>query len=103
LKIIWSPLAIERAYEEARYIAQDRPAAAIKWLDGLFKVTDRLERFPKSGRIVPEIGSEEFREVVYRSSHRVVYRVGESFVSILTVRGFAQQLDPSELEEPKGL
>ena len=98
MKVIWSPLAIERAYEEARYIAQDKPEGALKWLDGLFKVTDRLERFPKSGRVVPEIATEEFREVTYKS-HRVVYRIERSFVSILTVRSFAQQLDPAELQE----
>jgi len=66
LKIVWSPLAIDRAYEAAAYIAQNRPEAALKWLEGLFKVTDRLSRFPLSGRVVPEIASEEFREVIYR-------------------------------------
>jgi plasmid stabilization system protein ParE len=99
LKIIWSPLAIERAYEVAAYIAQDRPEAALKWLEGLFRVTDRLSRFPLSGRVVPEIASDEFREVVYRSSHRIIYRVEKSFVAILTVRSFAQQLEPSELAQ----
>jgi plasmid stabilization system protein ParE len=29
MKIIWSPLAIERAYEAAMYIAQDKPDAAL--------------------------------------------------------------------------
>ena len=51
MKIVWSPLAIERAYEQAVYIAQDRPQAALKWLDGLFSVVERLVRFPESGRI----------------------------------------------------
>jgi toxin ParE1/3/4 len=101
LRIVWSPLAIEQAYEEARYIAAERPEAALKWLDGLFKVVERLSRFPKSGRIVPEIDSEEFREVVYRSKHRVIYRVDEASVAILTVRSFAQLLDRSELDESK--
>lgn len=100
MKIVWSPLAIDRAEEHARTIAQDHPAAALKWLDGLFKVVDRLERFPKSGRVVPEIGSEEFREVVYRSAHRVIYRLGKN-VEILTVRSFSQQLDPDELDAPR--
>jgi len=89
LKIVWAALAIDRAYEEARFIAEDKLEAALRWLDGLFKVTDRLERFPKSGRVVREIGSEEYREVIYRS-HRVIYRVEKSFISILTVRGSAQ-------------
>jgi toxin ParE1/3/4 len=98
LKVTWSPLAVERAYETARYIAEDKPGAALRWLDELFKVTDRLESFPNSGRVVREIGSEEYREVIYRS-HRVIYRVEESRVSILTVRGAAQLLDLTELDQ----
>ncbi len=98
MKIVWSPLAIERAYEPATYIASDKPQAALRWLDGLFEVTDRLEMFPESGRIVPEIGLPEFREVVYGKAYRVIYRVEETRVSILTVRNFAQPLDTSEVD-----
>lgn len=99
MKIVWSPLAIERAYEAATYIAADKPEAALRWLEGLFEVTDRLEMFPESGRVVPEIGLPEFREVVYRRSYRVIYRVEMARVSILTVRNFAQLLDMGELSE----
>jgi plasmid stabilization system protein ParE len=105
VKIVWSPLAIERAYEAAAYIAGDKPEAALRWLDGLFSVTDRLEMFPESGRIVPEIGLPEFREVVYRKAYRVIYRLEKAEVSILTVRNFAQLIDVAELNtdaEPAG-
>jgi plasmid stabilization system protein ParE len=98
VKIVWSPLAIKRAYEAAAYIAGDKPEAALRWLDGLFEVTDRLEMFPESGRIVPEIGLPEFREVVYRRAYRVIYRIEKARVAILTVRNFAQLLDESELD-----
>lgn len=97
MKVVWSPLAIERAYEAAAYIAGDKPGAALRWLDGLFEVTDRLEIFPESGRVVPEIGLPEFREVIYRRAYRVIYRLEKGRVSILTVRNFAQLLDTSEL------
>ena len=97
MKIVWSPLAIERAYEAAAYIASDKPEAALRWLDGLFEFTDRLETFPESGRIVPEIGLPEFREVVYGKAYRVIYRIERTRVSILTVRNFARVLDTSEL------
>lgn len=97
MKVVWSPLAIERASEAAAYIAGDKPGAALRWLDGLFQVTDRLETFPESGRIVPEIGLPEFREVVYRKAYRVIYRLEKTRVSILTVRNFAQLIDASEL------
>lgn len=94
---MWSPLAIERAYEAAAYIAGDKPEAALRWLDGLFAVTDRLVMFPESGRVVPEIGLPEFREVIYRRAYRVIYRIEKTRVAILTVRNFAQLFDESEL------
>lgn len=97
MKVVWSPLAIDRAYDAAAYIAGDNPEAALRWLDGLFAVTDRLEQLPESGRVVPEINQPEFREVVYRHAYRVIYRVERNQVSILTVRNFAQELDPGEL------
>ena len=100
MKIIWSPLAVERAYEEARYIAQDKPLAALSWLDRLFESTDRLEKFPRSGRVVPEIGLPEYREVIYKS-HRVIYRIDKSVVAILTVRRSSQLLDTSEVVTPR--
>lgn len=96
MKVIWSPLAVERAYEEARYIADDKPEAALRWLDGLFESTDRLESFPESGHVVPEIGSSEYRQIIYKS-HRVVYRIETHTVSILTVRRSKRLLDPSDL------
>lgn len=96
MKIVWSPLAIERAYEAVAHIAEDKPEAASRWLDGLFEVTDRLESFPESGRVVPEIGLPEFREVVSRKAYRVIYRIEKARVSILTVRNFAQRLDAGE-------
>jgi plasmid stabilization system protein ParE len=88
---------LERAYEAAAYIAGDKPEAALSWLDGLFAVTDRLGTLPESGRIVPEIGLPEFREIVYRKAYRVVYRLETARVSILTVRNFAQLLDVAEM------
>ena len=36
MRVVWSPLAIERAAEAATYIAQDNPVAARRWVDGLF-------------------------------------------------------------------
>jgi toxin ParE1/3/4 len=96
VKVVWSELAIERAYDEARYIAEDKPEAALAWLDGLFRCTDRLERFPKSGQIVPEIGRTEYRQIAYRS-HRIIYRLEKSQVSILVVRRFKQLLKVTEV------
>ncbi|WP_205620250.1 type II toxin-antitoxin system RelE/ParE family toxin [Salinivibrio socompensis] len=32
MKIVWSPLALERVEDIARYVAEDNPAAAVQWL-----------------------------------------------------------------------
>jgi len=97
LRLVWSPLAIERAYEAAKYIARDKSEAARSWLEGVFDAVDRLEEFPQSGRMVSEIGLPEYREIVYRKSYRIVYYVDRSTVRILTVRNFAQRLELAEL------
>ena len=45
MKIIWSPLAIERASEISEYIAQDNPTAAANWVETLFdKVNIQISR-----------------------------------------------------------
>ena len=102
MKIVWSPLAIDRASEEAAFIAGDKPEAAKRWLEGLFATVDRLATFPLLGKAVPELRAAEYRQLTYRS-HRVVYRVNDDSVAILTVRRFKQQLRPEELRENGGL
>ena len=62
-----------------------------------FESTDRLAQYPLSGRVVPEIDSSEFRELVYQHAYRIIYRVEKSKVSILTVRNFGRKLDTSDL------
>ncbi len=58
MKIIWSPLAIDRASEIAEYIALDKPSAARKWISTLFSKVEKLATSPQLGRVVPEIGDQ---------------------------------------------
>ena len=94
MKIIWSPLAIDRASEIAEYIALDKPSAADKWITTLFSKVEQLVSSPKMGRVVPEIGDEQFRELIY-SNYRIIYRVEKRRVSILTIR-HGKQILPIE-------
>lgn len=94
MKIVWSPLAIERVSEIAQYIAQDSPEVAVKWVDTLFKKVKRLKDFPKSGRKVPEIKRTDIHEILY-GNYRIIYRISINNVSILTVR-HGKQILPQE-------
>jgi plasmid stabilization system protein ParE len=91
VKITWSPLAIDRVAEIAKYISQDSPNSAQKWVESTFSVVERLEQFPKSGRIVPEIMQDNFREIIH-GNYRIVYRLQRESISILTVRHGRQLL-----------
>lgn len=42
MKIVGSPLALERVEDTARYIAEDNPDAAIRWVEDLFATAERL-------------------------------------------------------------
>ncbi|MGH9399589.1 MAG: type II toxin-antitoxin system RelE/ParE family toxin [Thermoanaerobaculia bacterium] len=98
MKVRWSPLAIDRAAEAARFIAADDPSAAARWVDELFLAVSKLERHSSLGKAVPELNRPPIRQIVYRS-RRVIYRIGASALHILTVRHTRRRFDPEEVGE----
>ena len=97
MTIVWSPLALDRVAEIAGYIARDKPSAAEKWVKTVFAKVEQLEISPELGRVVPEIGNVQFRELIY-SQYRIVYRIEKKRISILTVRHARQELPIEEIE-----
>jgi plasmid stabilization system protein ParE len=57
MRIIWSPLSLQRIEEIADYIADDNISAAKKWVDETFGKVEGLNSNPEIGRMVPVIGS----------------------------------------------
>jgi len=57
-----------------------------------------LKTFPQKGRMVPEVGRTEIREVLY-GQYRVIYRLEEKRLFILTVRHQRRQFSESILRE----
>jgi toxin ParE1/3/4 len=96
MKIVWSPLAIDRVSEIAGYIARDKPSAAGKWIDTIFLKVAHLKSSPEIGRIVPEINNRQFREILY-GNYRIIYRIEKEQISILTVRHGKQILPVEEI------
>jgi addiction module RelE/StbE family toxin len=96
MKVSWSPLAIDRVSEIAEYIARDNPEAAKSWVDTVFTKVANLKTHPETGRIMPEINNRAIRELIY-GNYRVVYRIEEKRVSVLTVRHGKQILPVDEV------
>lgn len=95
MKVVWSPLAIDRAGEIAEYIAQDNSIAAENWIDTVFAKVEQLQSFPESGRTVPEINNPKIKELLY-GNYRIICRI-EKLISILTIRHVKQILPIDEI------
>jgi toxin ParE1/3/4 len=85
MRVVWSPLAVERVRNIAHEIAADRPTVARRWVRGIFARVHQLRQHPLSGRIAPDLERPEVRQLPH-SPCRIVYRVERSHVFILTVR-----------------
>lgn len=97
MNIEWTNLAQDRVYEIASYIASDSVIEAEKWINNIFDYVQRLEKFPESGRYVPElIIRKDIRELVFKN-YRIIYRTEKSTVYILTIRNYKQILPINEI------
>jgi addiction module RelE/StbE family toxin len=98
MKVVWSPIAIDRITEIAEYISSDNPKAADKWVRTIFTKVKRLARFPRSGRMVPESKRSDIREILY-GNYRIIYRIRENQIAVLTVRHGKQILLQDEFRK----
>jgi plasmid stabilization system protein ParE len=46
------------------YISLDRPEAARNWVRQVLTGIEKLTRFSKIGRVIPEIGQSRYRELI---------------------------------------
>ncbi len=75
-KVIITQSATEDLATIVAFIAQDNPAAALRFGEAVLKKFQELGRFPFLGRVVPERGDPDWREIPYKS-YRLIYHVSE--------------------------
>jgi addiction module RelE/StbE family toxin len=83
-RLEWSPEAIEDIESIADYIERDSKFYAKSVVNKIFQSTEKLKEFPKIGRVVPELGREDIRELIV-CSYRLVYQVKEIQILIIAV------------------
>ncbi|MGM0475641.1 MAG: type II toxin-antitoxin system RelE/ParE family toxin [Pseudomonadota bacterium] len=96
-EIIWTEPALHELDAVADYIALDNPAAARHLVQTVFAGTERLEEFPQSGRIPPELAGSVYREVIVPPC-RIFYRQEREQVLILIIMREERALRLSMLE-----
>jgi plasmid stabilization system protein ParE len=90
--IRFTPTARAEFLAAIEYIRKDKPGAAVQFRRKAEKALRRLNRFPDSGRRLPEFPDLPFREVVV-ASYRFFYRLERKTVWIVAVWHGAQQPD----------
>lgn len=77
-------------------LSRDAPVSADLFIKRLRSSVVRLRQFPESGSVVPELGIPTVREVFY-GSYRVIYRIGQDRVEVLTVFHGARLFDQGQI------
>jgi plasmid stabilization system protein ParE len=83
-QIRWSLTASEDLQELEDFIARDSVLHAIQFVDRIVESAEHLHTTPQRGRIVPEFGRADIRELLWRA-YRIVYLVKDDAVTILRV------------------
>jgi toxin ParE1/3/4 len=83
-QVRWTSQAVEDLQSIRRFIERDSPRYGRLVVERLYEATERLELFPRSGRMVPEVGREEIRELIV-GDYRIVYRLESDAAVLLTV------------------
>lgn len=81
-RVVWTEVAWSDLEAAADYIAKDSPRYAAAFVREVREAAGSLMHFSERGRIVPEFGQAELRELLVRS-YRLVYTVKPDSVYIL--------------------
>ncbi len=84
MKVYWTDLAKTHLREIERYISRSSAFYAKRTIDKLLKRSVQVDTFPLSGRIVPEFGIEQIREVI-EDPYRIVYYIKPDQIDVLAV------------------
>ena len=89
-RIVWTEPALKDMEGIRDYIALDSEFYANALMLDIVEAVERLARFPRTGRFVPELHDRRTREVTV-GSYRVAYDIVDDTVRVLTVLHGARQ------------
>lgn len=84
-RTVWAEQALSDLREISEFISRRDPQAAIRLGEAIFARVEKLPEFPFMGRMVPEVGRSNLREIIY-GSYRIFYRVIERIGAIEVLR-----------------
>jgi len=98
MDIRWTEKAFSDAIGIFEYIADQSLAYADSVYERILERPKQLTVHPRSGSVVPEFGRDDIRELfVY--SFRLIYRIAEDEIRVLTIIHGSRKLVPEMLGE----
>ena len=91
VKIIWTQIAIADLKNIHQYISVESKIYANRTIEKLISRVHLLERFPESGRIVPEFRQNSIRELI-EGNYRLVYKIHPDHIGIARVHHTSRSL-----------
>ena len=90
-KIRWTVGARRDLHEIVNYIAEDSLAYAANFAERIILAVDRLETFPRLGRVVPEYQDTSVRELIV-GHYRIVYRIHGNLIGLAAIAHASRDL-----------
>ena len=90
-RVIWTVAAWNDLETVADFISRDSPYYAAAWVRNVRDAARSLNLMAMRGRVVPEIGDRQIRELIIQS-YRLVYKVEGSRVAVLGIIHGARDL-----------
>ncbi|MBL8027746.1 MAG: type II toxin-antitoxin system RelE/ParE family toxin [Fibrobacteres bacterium] len=92
-EVIWSPASLDDIDAIAHYIARDSQNRASLFVERLIQAAEKLKLLPLLGRVIPEIGRDDCREVIY-GSYRIMYKIVDGDIWITGIVHGAKNWKP---------
>lgn len=96
MNLFWTQNALNDLLEMRDYLDAHQPGTARALIERIRKQLEVVKLLPRCGRRVPELNHDNTREIIVRR-YRVVYRLMDESIHVLTVRSSYRLLDPADL------
>lgn len=98
MKVVWTENAVIDLERIEDYIYYDSPERAIAFVEKLLNKGESLKDHIMRGRMVPEFGDKNIRELI-EGNYRIVYRIAKQKIEILTIFEGHKLLQKNFVEE----
>lgn len=91
MKVVWSKSALGDLREIRDWLSRDSACYALRVVERIVELAASLEAMPGRGHHVPEARSDAIRKI-HSEPYRIIYKVSERAVSVLTIVHMARNL-----------